>query len=389
MITGVERLGRRTTPPAAGLTLPGLANCHSHAFHRALRGHTQRERRLLLDLARADVRRGRRPDAGQLLRARPVDVRRDGGDRDHRGGGVPLPAPPARRDAVRRPERDGPRPARRRRRRRDPDPAAGHLLPRRRVRPGARGRAGPLLATATRTRGRSGSPRSTTRGSARRSTPCARCRRSSSAWSSRRRRGLPLHVHLSEQVAENEACVAATGRTPTQLLAEAGALGPLTTAVHATHLTDDDVAAARREPAPASASARRPSATWPTGSVPRARLHEAGAVLTLGSDSHAVIDLFEEMRAVELHERLATRRAGPLVGRRAAGRRDPRRPRQPRVRRRRAGSRSASGPTSSTSTSTSVRTRGTGASAETAGVRGATRSRDVRTVARATPGTRP
>src|SRR4051794_11707292 len=28
----------------AGLTLPGLANCHSHAFHRALRGRTQRER---------------------------------------------------------------------------------------------------------------------------------------------------------------------------------------------------------------------------------------------------------------------------------------------------------------------------------------------------------
>jgi len=28
----------------AGLTIPGLANCHSHAFHRALRGRTQRER---------------------------------------------------------------------------------------------------------------------------------------------------------------------------------------------------------------------------------------------------------------------------------------------------------------------------------------------------------
>ena len=27
-----------------GLTLPGLANCHSHAFHRALRGRTQRDR---------------------------------------------------------------------------------------------------------------------------------------------------------------------------------------------------------------------------------------------------------------------------------------------------------------------------------------------------------
>src|SRR4029079_3093271 len=27
-----------------GLTIPALANCHSHAFHRALRGHTQTER---------------------------------------------------------------------------------------------------------------------------------------------------------------------------------------------------------------------------------------------------------------------------------------------------------------------------------------------------------
>ena len=33
---GTERL--------AGLTIPGLANCHSHAFHRALRGRTQQER---------------------------------------------------------------------------------------------------------------------------------------------------------------------------------------------------------------------------------------------------------------------------------------------------------------------------------------------------------
>ena len=52
-----------TEPPAtatrlAGLTLPGLANAHSHAFHRALRGAPSR-RRLVLDVARADVRGGR------------------------------------------------------------------------------------------------------------------------------------------------------------------------------------------------------------------------------------------------------------------------------------------------------------------------------------------
>ena len=54
--------------------------------------------------------------------------------------------------------------------------------------------------------------------------------------------GKPLHVHLSEQVAENEACQAAHQQTPTQLLADVGALGINTSAVHATHLTQDDIA---------------------------------------------------------------------------------------------------------------------------------------------------
>ena len=72
-----------------------------------------------------------------------------------------------------------------------------------------------------------------------RSTRCARCR-ATSCTSFRGR--APLHVHLSEQVAENEACLAAYGVTPTRLLHEAGLLGPRTTVVHATHLTDDDIA---------------------------------------------------------------------------------------------------------------------------------------------------
>ncbi len=54
--------------------------------------------------------------------------------------------------------------------------------------------------------------------------------------------GRPLHVHVSEQPAENEQCLAAYGVTPTQLLADAGALGVQTTAVHATHVTDADIA---------------------------------------------------------------------------------------------------------------------------------------------------
>ena len=60
------------------------------------------------------------------------------------------------------------------------------------------------------------------------------------AWADGRR--APLHLHLSEQRAENQACVAATGRTPAALAESAGVLGPRTTAVHATHLTEEDVA---------------------------------------------------------------------------------------------------------------------------------------------------
>jgi formiminoglutamate deiminase len=119
----------------------------------------------------------------------------------------------------------------------------------------------------------------------------------------------PLHVHLSEQVAENEQCLAAYGLTPTQLLNDQGALGPRTTAVHATHLTDTDIALLGGS---VTSACFCPTTERDLGDGigPSTRLHEAGSRLTLGSDSHAVIDLFEEMRAVELDERLATQQRG-------------------------------------------------------------------------------
>ncbi|MDN5894208.1 MAG: formimidoylglutamate deiminase [Nocardioides sp.] len=122
-------------------------------------------------------------------------------------------------------------------------------------------------------------------------------------------RGRPLHVHLSEQVAENEQCLAAHGRTPAELLDEHGALGDLTSAVHATHLTDHDLALL--------GGSRTRSCFCPTterdlgdGIGPSVALADHGSRLTLGSDSHAIIDPFEEMRAVELNERLATQQRG-------------------------------------------------------------------------------
>lgn len=118
-------------------------------------------------------------------------------------------------------------------------------------------------------------------------------------------RSMPLHAHVSEQPGENEQCLAAYGLTPVQLLAEQGALSASFTAVHATHLIDDDIAllGAHGCVVCMCPTTERDLAD---GIGPAARLAGAGARLSLGSDSHAVIDLFEEARAVELDERLAT-----------------------------------------------------------------------------------
>lgn len=122
-------------------------------------------------------------------------------------------------------------------------------------------------------------------------------------------RQAPLHLHLSEQPAENEDCRAAHGRTPTELLADHGVLGPGTTAVHATHLTDTDIALLGQH-GTGVCMCPTTERDLADGIGPAVRLREAGSPLSLGSDSHAVIDLLEEARAMELNERLRTRRRG-------------------------------------------------------------------------------
>jgi formiminoglutamate deiminase len=124
-----------------------------------------------------------------------------------------------------------------------------------------------------------------------------------------RGRNRPLHAHVSEQPAENRACLEAYGRTPTALLSEAGALDTNFTAVHATHLDNGDVGLL--------GDARACCCVCPTterdlaDGIGRMRpLVDAGASLSFGSDSHAVIDIFEEARAVELDERLASGERG-------------------------------------------------------------------------------
>lgn len=123
------------------------------------------------------------------------------------------------------------------------------------------------------------------------------------AWAAEHDR--PLHAHVSEQPAENDQCLAAHGISPIALLQSCGALSPTFSAVHATHADDTDVAllAAAGSSVCMCPTTERDLAD---GIAPTDRFRHDGVPITLGSDSHAVVDLFEEARAVELDERLAT-----------------------------------------------------------------------------------
>jgi formiminoglutamate deiminase len=301
-------------PPDAvrlrGLTLPGFANAHSHAFHRALRGRTHAGggtfwswRELMYDLAgRLD------PDQYHALaRATFAEMALAGvtcvGEfhyLHHGQGGTPYD---------------------------DPNEMGHRLI-------AAAGEAGiriTLLDTLYLTSTVDGSPLV---GPQRRFGD-----RDVDAWSGRvaalttarhARAGVaahsvravpaealarvaaqssPLHLHLSEQRAENDACLAHYGRTPTQLLADAGALGPGTTAVHGTHLSDLDVRLLGQY---GTRVCICPTTERDLGDGigPARALADAGSPLCLGTDSHAMIDILEEARAVELDERLLAEQRG-------------------------------------------------------------------------------
>ncbi len=121
--------------------------------------------------------------------------------------------------------------------------------------------------------------------------------------------GAPLHAHLSEQVAENEACLAAYRCTPAAVLYDAGALGPRTTVVHATHLTTADIRLLGGSEVFACVCPTT-EADLADGIGPFGALASAGCKLTVGSDSQAVIDLLEEARRIEMYERLASQERG-------------------------------------------------------------------------------
>jgi formiminoglutamate deiminase len=297
--------------PLAGLTIPGLANCHSHALHRTLRGRTQRERGSFWTWREQMYDVAARLDPDSYLELATVTYREmvaagftgvgEFHYLHHQPDGTPYDEPNAMGHAlIEAAKRAGLRitlldtcylssgfgePPQGAQVRYDDGSATGWAERVEGLQPGETVRIGSAIHSI-------------------RAVP-----RDQLGVVVEAAEGRPLHVHLSEQVGENDACLRAYGASPTRVLADAGVLGPLTSAVHATHLTVDDVDLLG-EAATYACFCPTTERDLGDGIGPSRALHDAGSRLTLGSDSHAVIDPFEEMRAVELDERLATQRRG-------------------------------------------------------------------------------
>jgi formimidoylglutamate deiminase len=124
------------------------------------------------------------------------------------------------------------------------------------------------------------------------------------AWATTR--DLPFHMHVSEQAAEVDACIEAYGVRPIEMLHEDSVLDSRFTGVHATHISDAEVQSLARSGATVCAC---PSTERDLGDgfLRAVDLVREGGQIALGTDSQTVIDMLEEMRLVEYHERLRRR----------------------------------------------------------------------------------
>jgi formimidoylglutamate deiminase len=121
------------------------------------------------------------------------------------------------------------------------------------------------------------------------------------------RHRLPIHMHVGEQAREIDECAAETGRRPVELLGELGVLSDRFVAVHLTNLLAHEarLLGSARALACICATTERDLGD---GLPDLGALRGAGVRLCAGGDSHVVVDPIEDLRSLETHERLRTRR---------------------------------------------------------------------------------
>ncbi len=117
-----------------------------------------------------------------------------------------------------------------------------------------------------------------------------------------RQRGASCDVHVAEQPAEVAFTLTSWGRRPVELLDAHGVLGPGTTLIHATHVSDDEVQLLGTANATVCLCPTT-EANLGDGVSKTSEFLAATIPLAIGSDSQAEIDPFAELRMLEYNER--------------------------------------------------------------------------------------
>jgi formimidoylglutamate deiminase len=110
-------------------------------------------------------------------------------------------------------------------------------------------------------------------------------------------------MHVAEQIAENEACLREYGLPPVALLGREGFLGPDFTAVHAIHVTGEEIGLLAGSGATVC-SCPTTERNLGDGVIVADQVMGQGIRIALGSDSQAQIDPLEDARQLEYHLRL-------------------------------------------------------------------------------------
>jgi len=113
----------------------------------------------------------------------------------------------------------------------------------------------------------------------------------------------PIHIHVAEQMQEVEDCIAWSGSRPVEWLLDHVPLSDRWCLVHATHMTDNEAKAMARSGAVAGLCPIT-EANLGDGIFPADSFLDAGGNYGIGSDSNILIDAAEEMRLLEYGQRL-------------------------------------------------------------------------------------
>jgi formimidoylglutamate deiminase len=122
----------------------------------------------------------------------------------------------------------------------------------------------------------------------------------------------PVHIHIAEQTAEVDACLAWSGQRPVQWLMEHASVDERWCLVHATHMTPEESVLAARTGAVAGLCPST-EANLGDGIFDAASWLQGGGQWGVGSDSHACVNAAEELMLLEYSQRLATRQRNVLA----------------------------------------------------------------------------